>query len=96
MEELRDSLVLLREILWLQNIEESHRNVIEKMTTSYHDIFTLLDDSLPCTSLASHKFTPKDENIINLRQPQQTECNREKIFNQFNEILTDKIVDESN
>ena len=41
---------------------------------SYHDIFTLPGDPLPCTNLASHKILLKYEKIINLRQLRQPKC----------------------
>ena len=94
--ELSTRLKLLKESLRFDHIEEAHKSVIEKMTMSYHDIFTLPGDPLPCTNLASHKILLKDEQIINLRQPRHPECHREEICNQVNDMLAKNIIAESN
>ena len=67
--ELNVRLKLLNENLRLKHIENVFKPEVEKIVTSYHDVFTLPGDPLPSTGLTSHKIILKDEGIINVRQP---------------------------
>lgn len=93
--ELNARLKLLNEKLRLKHIEDAHRTQIQKIVISYHDIFSLQGDPLPCTSLASHKIIVKDEANINIRQPRHPECHKEEISNQVNEMLNKRIIEAS-
>ena len=96
-EELNARLKLLNENLTirLKHIEGVFKSKVEKIITSYHDLLTLPGDLLPSTGLTSHKIILKDEGNINLRQPRHPECHKEEIFKQVNEMLTKKIIEES-
>ena len=71
--ELSTRLKLLKESLRFDHIKEAHKTVIEKITMSYHDIFTLPSDPLPCTNLDFHKILLKDGQIINLQKARHPE-----------------------
>ena len=93
--EFKSRLGLLKQNTRISHIEERDRIFIEKIITSYHDIFTLPADPLPCTNLASHKIILKDERAINIRQYRHPECHKEEISTQINDMLTKTVISPS-
>ena len=63
--ELRKRLQLLQENTRLSHIVANDREGISKIVQSYHNIFTLEGDFLPCTDLARPQIIVKDERPIN-------------------------------
>ena len=59
--EFKSRLGLLKQNTRISHKEERDRISIEKIITSYYDIFTLPGDPLPCTNSASHKIILKDK-----------------------------------
>ena len=93
--EFRTRLRLLKENTRLSHIEQHERVLIEKIITSYHDVFSLPGDPLPCTKLSSHRIVLKDQKPINIRQYKHSECHKEEISNQIDEMLTKTVISHS-
>lgn len=94
-QELGTRIKLLKEHLRLQHIEKPTRDIIEKIATTYHDVFALPGDPLPCTSLVKHKIVLKDTQSINIRQPRLPMCHRNEISEQVTEMKEKEIIEES-
>ena len=76
-------------------ITTNERVLIEKIITSYHDVFSLPADPLPCTKLSSHRIVPKDQKPINILQYRHPKCHKEEISNQIDEMLTKTVITHS-
>ena len=83
---------MLKESTRLSHIE---RHEIEKIITSYHDVFSLPGDPLPCTKLSSHRIVLKDQKPINIRQYRHPECHKEETSNQIDEMLAQTVISHS-
>ena len=90
--ELNDRLKLLRENTRLSHLEEEHKVGIEKIVQTYHDIFSLTGDPLPCTKLASHKIALKDETPLNIKSYRPPEFHKSEISRQVQDMLTKKVI----
>ena len=65
----------------LSHVKQHERALIEKIITSYHDVFSLPGDPLLSTKLSSHRTVLKDQKPINIRQYKHPEFQTEEISN---------------
>ena len=85
-------LQLLQENIRLSHIAANDREGISKIVQSYHDIFTLEGDPLPCTDLARHQIIVKDERPINNASYRPLECHQIKINRQVTDMLDKRVI----
>ena len=77
------------------HVESSHEEPILKIITSYHDIFTLDQDPLPCIQSTEHEITLKNDKPINIKSYKPPECHKQEIHKQINEMLGKGIIESS-
>ena len=58
-------------------------------------MFNLETDSLPCTNLAEHTITLKENKIINTKSYRPPECHKVEIERQVMDMLNKNIIEES-
>ena len=61
----------------------------------YHDVFTLPEYPIPSTQLTTHKIVVKTPKPINMKSYRPSECHREEIKRQMEEMLTKGIIEPS-
>lgn len=82
--------VRIREIfqkLRLSHIEENIRETLVKIISSYHEIFNIDTDPLPCTNLTEHSMFVKTDRPINIKSYRPPECHKLEIKKQVLEML---------
>ncbi|XP_033307446.1 uncharacterized protein LOC117209470 [Bombus bifarius] len=77
------------------NGEKALREPIEKILLYYLDVFNLETELLPCTSLAKHTITLKENKIINTKSYRPHECHKTEIRRQMDEMLRKNIIEPS-
>lgn len=78
-----------------QHIDPEHKDSIEKILASYHDIFSLDPDTLPCTKLTEHTITLKTDKPINVKSYRHPECHKSEIHRQIEEMLKKNVIENS-
>ena len=77
----------------ISKLRTDHIEPILKIINSYHDIFTLDQDPLPCTQLTEHEITLKNDKPINIKFYKPPECHKQEIHKQINEMLGKGIIE---
>ncbi|XP_076660824.1 uncharacterized protein LOC143364275 [Halictus rubicundus] len=90
-----DQIGKFKAIVRTSHIEKNLREPIEKILIHYLDVFNLETDTLPCTNLAKHTITLKENKIINTKSYRPPECHKLEIEKQMNDMLNKKIIEES-
>ena len=62
-----DQIQKFKSSIRLSHIEKPLREPMEKILLYYMDVFNLDSETLPCTSLAKHSITLKEDKIINVK-----------------------------
>ena len=60
----------------IQHLEKDIEEIIERIITKYLEVFTLGDESLPCTNLTEYDITLKSGKIVNLKSHRLPEKHR--------------------
>lgn len=90
-----DQVSTFKDLVRLSHIEKTLREPIEKILLFYLDVFNLETDLLPCTNLAKHTITLKENKIINTKSYRPPECHKEEIKRQMDEMLQKNIIEPS-
>ncbi|CAK9829637.1 Retrovirus-related Pol polyprotein from transposon 17.6 [Anthophora retusa] len=90
-----DHLSTFKELIRLSHIKRSLREPLEKLLLFYIDVFNLEKEFLPCTNLAKHTITLKENKIINTKSYKPLECHKNEIARQMKEMLDKKIIEPS-
>lgn len=78
-----------------KHIDPQHRDTIERILSSYIDVFNFETDALPCTNLTEHTINLKDNKPINIKNYRHPECHKTEIEKQIGEMLQKNIIEES-
>ena len=70
----------------LSHIEKPLSEPMEKILLYYMDVFNLDSETLPCTSLAKHFITLKENKIINVKSYRPSEHHKTEINKQMTEM----------
>ena len=90
-----DQIQKFKSSIRLSHIEKPLREPIEKILLYYMDVFNLDSETLPCTSLAKHSITLKEDKIINVKSYRPPEHHKIEINKQMTEMLDKKIIEPS-
>ena len=90
--ELGKRLRLLKEITKLLQISANDREARSKLVQSYHDIFTLEGDPIPCMHLEKHQIIVEDERPINNAFYCHPECHKIEIHQQVTDMLNKRVM----
>lgn len=82
----------LHKILQLNHIEPSIRQEIQKIVTTYNEVFTLPGDPLPCTQLTEHEITLNSGKVVNLKSHKLPEAHRLFTLEHTQELLDKGII----
>ena len=84
-----------KNLVRLSHIEPSLKQPIEKLLLFYLDVFNLETDFLPCTNLAEHTITLRENKIINTKSYRPPECHKDEINRQMKDMLDKGIIEPS-
>ena len=90
-----DQISIFRDLVRLSHIEKALREQIEKILLYNLDVFNFERELLPCTALAKHKITLKENKIINTKSYRPPECHKREIRRQMDEMLRKNFIEPS-
>ena len=93
---LTDRVLDLKQKTRLSYLEDKVAEHIWKGIASYHDIFHLEGDPLPCTNLVEHEIILKSGKVINTKSYRPSECHAKEIHNQIEELYKKRVIGDSN
>ena len=79
----------------LNHLEQEQREIIEKLTAQFQEVFAIDTEPLPCTDLTEHGITLKSGKIINLRSHRLPDKHRKFSLEETNKLFKKGIIKES-